>query len=45
MNAKLKNKRFTENAPEIVIQNEIKKKDDALSKIDVLNSRLNNLEN
>ena len=45
VNAKLKNKRFTENAPEIVIQNEIKKKDDALSKIDVLNSRLNNLEN
>ena len=45
VNAKLKNKRFTENAPEIVIQNEIKKKDDALSKIDVLTSRLNNLEN
>ena len=45
VNAKLKNKRFTENAPEIVIQNEIKKKDDALSKIDVLNSRLSNLEN
>ena len=45
VNAKLKNKKFTENAPEIVIQNEIKKKDDTLSKIDVLNSRLNNLEN
>ena len=45
VNEKLKNKRFTENAPKIVIQNEIKKKDDALSKIDVLNSRLSNLEN
>ena len=45
MNAKLENKRFTENAPEMVIQNEIKKKDDAMSKISVLTARLNKLEN
>ena len=45
VNAKLENKRFTENAPEMVIQNEIKKKDDALSKISVLKARLNKLEN
>ena len=43
VNAKLENKRFTENAPEMVIQNEIKKKDDALSKIKVLEERLINL--
>ena len=45
VNAKLENKRFTENAPEMVIQNEIKKKDDAMSKISVLTARLNKLEN
>ena len=45
VNAKLQNKRFTENAPETVIQNEIKKKDDALSKISVLTARLDKLEN
>ena len=38
-------KRFTENAPEMVIQNEIKKKDDALSKISVLTAGLDKLEN
>ena len=45
VNAKLENKRFTENAPEMVIQNEIKKKDDAMSKISVLTARLDKLEN
>ena len=41
--SKLNNKRFTENAPESVLNNEIKKKDDALSKIKVLEERLINL--
>ena len=45
MNAKLDNKRFTENAPEVVIQNEIKKRDDAMSKISVLTARLDKLKN
>ena len=45
MNAKLDNKRFTENAPEIVIQNEIKKRDDTMSKISVLTARLDKLKN
>ena len=45
MNAKLDNKRFTENAPEMVIQNEIKKRDDAMSKISVLTARLDKLKN
>ena len=45
VNAKLENKRFTENAPEMVIQNEIKKKDDAMSKISVLAARLDKLKN
>ena len=45
VNAKLNNKSFTENAPEMVIQNEIKKKDDAMSKISVLTARLDKLEN
>ena len=45
MNAKLNNKSFTENAPEMVIQNEIKKKDDSMSKISVLAARLDKLKN
>mgnify|MGYP001309109981 FL=1 len=45
VNAKLENKRFTKNAPEMVIQNEIKKKDDAISKISVLTARLQKLKN
>ena len=45
VNAKLDNKRFTENAPEVVIQNEIKKRDDAMSKISVLTARLDKLKN
>ena len=45
MNAKLDNKRFTENAPEVVIQNEIKKRDDAMLKISVLTTRLEKLKN
>ena len=45
MNAKLDNNRFTENAPEVVIQNEIKKRDDAMSKISVLTARLDKLKN
>ena len=45
MNAKLDNIRFTENAPEAVIQNEIKKRDDAMSKISVLTARLDKLKN
>ena len=43
VNLKLDNKRFTENAPEVVIQNEIKKRDDAMSKISVLTARLDKL--
>ena len=45
MNAKLDNNRFTENAPETIIQNEIKKRDDAMSKISVLTARLDKLKN
>ena len=45
VNAKLDNKRFTEYAPEAVIQNEIKKRDDAMSKISVLTARLDKLKN
>ena len=45
VNAKLDNNRFTENAPEVVIQNEIKKRDDAMSKISVLTTRLEKLKN
>ena len=43
--SKLNNKRFVENAPDSVIKNEQKKKDDALSKIRVLEERLSNLSN
>jgi len=45
VNAKLDNKRFTKNAPEAIIQNEIKKRDDAMSKISVLTARLDKLKN
>ena len=45
VNAKLDNNRFTENAPEVVIQNEIKKRDDAMLKISVLTTRLDKLKN
>jgi len=43
INSKLENKNFTENAPESVVQNEIKKKNDALSKISVLEESLKKL--
>ena len=43
--SKLNNKRVVENAPDSVIKNEQKKKDDALSKIRVLEERLSNLSN
>ena len=43
VNSKLDNKRFAENAPESVIQNEMKKKNDALLKISVLEERLKKL--
>ena len=42
--AKLSNKSFSENAPEIVINKELKKKNDALSKIKVLKERLKKLD-
>ena len=45
VNIKLSNKNFTNNAPESIIQNELKKKNDALSKIAVLENRLNKLLN
>ena len=32
VNSKLENKRFTDNAPDSIVQNEIKKKNDAISK-------------
>ena len=44
VNSKLENKRFTENAPDSIVQNEIKKKNDAISKISVLEERLKKLE-
>ena len=44
VNLKLENKRFTENAPQTIVQNELKKKNDALSKISVLEERLKKLE-
>ena len=42
--AKLSNKNFSNNAPEIVINKELKKKNDALSKIKVLKERLKKLD-
>ena len=42
--AKLSNKNFSDNAPEIVINKELKKKNDALSKINVLKERLKKLD-
>ena len=44
VNSKLENKRFTENAPDSIVQNEIKKKNDTISKISVLEERLKKLE-
>lgn len=44
VNSKLENKRFTDNAPDSIVQNEIKKKNDAISKISVLEVRLKKLE-
>ena len=44
VNSKLENKRFTDNAPNSIVQNEIKKKNDAISKISVLEERLKKLE-
>ncbi len=44
INSKLENKRFTDNAPDSIVQNEIKKKNDAISKIYVLEERLKKLE-
>ena len=44
VNSKLENKRFTDNAPDSIVQNEIKKKNDAISKISVLEERRKKLE-
>ena len=44
VNSKLENKRFIDNAPDSIVQNEIKKKNDAISKISVLEERLKKLE-
>ncbi len=44
VNSKLENKRFIDNAPDSIVQNEIKKKNDAISKISVLEMRLKKLE-
>ncbi|MDB4049808.1 valine--tRNA ligase [Flavobacteriaceae bacterium] len=40
--AKLNNKRFTDNAPKNVLENELKKQKDTLSKIDILKNKLKN---
>ena len=40
--AKLNNKRFTDNAPKNVLNNELKKQKDTLSKIDILKNKLKN---
>ena len=40
--AKLNNKRFTDNAPKNVLDNELKKQKDTLSKIDILKNKLKN---
>ena len=39
--AKLSNKRFVDNAPKNVINNELKKEKDTLSKIEILKNKLN----
>ena len=44
VNSKLENKSFTDNAPDSIVRNEIKKKNDAISKITVLQERLKKLE-
>ena len=44
VNSKLENKRFTDKAPDSIVQNEIKKKNDTISKISVLEERLKKLE-
>ena len=44
VNSKLENKSFTDNAPESVVQNELKKKNDVISKISVLEERLKKLK-
>ena len=44
VNSKLENKRFTDNAPESIVQNELKKKNDVISKISVLEERLKKLK-
>ena len=40
--AKLNNKKFTDNAPKNVLENELKKQKDTLSKIDILKNKLKN---
>ena len=40
--AKLSNKRFVENAPKNVLENELKKEKDTLAKIAILKSKLKN---
>jgi valyl-tRNA synthetase len=40
--AKLNNKRFTDNAPKNVLENELKKQKDTLNKIDILKNKLKN---
>ena len=40
--AKLNNKRFVDNAPKNVLDNELKKEKDALSKIEILKNKLKN---
>ena len=40
--AKLNNKRFTDNAPKNVLDNELKKQKDTLNKIDILKNKLKN---
>ena len=37
---KLNNKKFTENAPKIVIENELKKESDAIKKIEILKKNI-----
>jgi len=44
VNSKLENKSFTDNAPDSIVRNEIKKKNDAISKITVLQERLKKLQ-
>ena len=44
VNSKLENKRFTDNAPDSIVQNEIKKKNDTISKISVFEETLKKLE-